>query len=92
MMPRVAREIWIAGAVQGVAFRHFTKVRARELGLSGYVENLRDGRVHVCVEGEASPVSELVRWLERGPPSARVEEIEVRESEPAGAVRFDVRR
>jgi len=90
-MDRIAKRAVVCGLVQGVAFRWTTKARARELGLSGWVRNLPDGRVEVWAEGATSAVGELLRWLERGPPAARVEGVEVADADPSGAVRFEVR-
>jgi len=78
--------------VQGVGFRHYTKLRARELGLAGWVQNLPDGRVEVWVEGPETIVGEMLEWLRSGPPPARVSALEVREVEPALLERFEVRR
>jgi acylphosphatase len=88
----IARRAIVAGRVQGVAFRHYTKLRARELGLVGFVRNLDDGDVEVWAEGSESSVAELVRWLEHGPPAARVESVSVSEVELSRANRFEVQR
>lgn len=87
-----ARLVLVRGLVQGVAFRHHTKVRARELGLAGTVRNLDDGSVEVRVQGEAAAVEELVRWLHTGPPAARVESVEVRTVAPGAHAGFVVVR
>ena len=91
-METIARHVWISGRVQGVAFRHHAKVRARELALAGWVQNLPDGRVEAWVEGRPEGVAEMLSWLERGPPMAHVEEVEVRSAPPTGAEGFQVRR
>lgn len=88
----IARHAIVSGSVQGVGFRHYTKLKARELGLSGFVRNLADGNVEVWAEGSPFAVLNLLRWLEDGPPAARVAEVSVREVEPACATRFEVRR
>lgn len=76
--------IWISGRVQGVFFRDSTRSRAWELGLSGWVRNLRDGRVEIVAEGEAEAVQRLLEWAGQGPPHARVEQVEVEEETPQG--------
>lgn len=91
-MERIGKHAVVRGLVQGVAFRWSTKTRARELGVAGWVGNLPDGSVEVWVEGPASAVEDLLRWLERGPPAARVEAVEVTDVTPSGAERFEVRR
>jgi len=90
-MDRIARHAIVRGTVQGVAFRWHTKERARELGLVGWVRNLDDGRVEAWIEGDESAVEEMLAWLRRGPPTARVAGVEVVEEVLSGAERFVVR-
>ncbi len=87
-----ARHVSIRGLVQGVAFRHHTKVRARDLDLRGWVRNRDDGSVEVWAEGEVEALEQLVRWLEHGPPAARVEGVDVREVKTGGHALFVVLR
>ena len=63
----------ISGRVQGVFFRASTREQALKLGLTGHAENLADGCVEVLACGSNESLDELQRWLQRGPPSARVE-------------------
>jgi len=42
-----ARRYFVSGLVQGVGYRYFTQDAADRLRLTGYVRNLRDGRVEV---------------------------------------------
>lgn len=90
-MSLLARRAVVSGRVQGVAFRHHTKVLARECGLKGWVRNLSDGRVEVWFEGAAEPVERLSTWLASGPPAARVDVLEVDDVEPVGHEKFVVR-
>lgn len=69
----------MSGRVQGVFYRQSTANRALQLGLRGYARNLADGRVEVLVVGEPDRVAELLLWLWRGPPAARVTEVLVEE-------------
>jgi acylphosphatase len=91
-MDLCARRVLVSGVVQGVGFRYYTRLRASELGLSGWVQNLADGRVEVWVEGPPAAVEQLLEWLRRGPPGAQVSASEAREVPPAGLERFEVRR
>jgi acylphosphatase len=75
----VARRCFVTGLVQGVFFRASTRQKAAELGISGYASNLADGRVEVLIVGEQSAATRLIEWLHRGPPSARVKSVDVRE-------------
>lgn len=50
------REIHYSGNVQGVGFRYTTRSIARGYAVTGFVKNLRDGRVQVVVEGAPDEV------------------------------------
>lgn len=67
----------VSGRVQGVFFRASTAREARALGISGHAINLADGRVEVLAYGPAEALEALGRWLRRGPPAARVDELTV---------------
>jgi acylphosphatase len=81
--PEAARRARVRGRVQGVWFRASTAERAAALGLRGRAENLPDGSVLVHVAGAVAAVEDLVEWLHRGPPLARVDAVEVEVIEPA---------
>lgn len=70
--------LFVSGRVQGVAFRGYIRKWAQELGLKGWVRNLYDGRVEAVAEGERRLLEALVARVRVGPPSARIEEVEVR--------------
>jgi acylphosphatase len=86
-MARIRAHVWISGRVQGVFFRANTKELADELGLTGWVRNLPDGRVEAVFEGEEDAVKEAIEWCKRGPPLASVEKVEVRYEQPTGEFR-----
>ncbi len=50
---------------------------AWELGLTGWVRNLPDGRVEAVFEGEELAVEAAVAFVREGPPHAQVRHIEV---------------
>ena len=83
----------IYGLVQGVFFRDFISRRAIELGLSGYVRNLPDGRaLEVAAEGERVKLQRLIEHLKTGPPGAIVSRIATNWSDYSGQYsRFSVR-
>ncbi len=66
----------VRGIVQGVNFRAVTAREATSRELTGRVWNRDDGCVEVIAEGAPQRLDELARWLEHGPRSARVEEVE----------------
>lgn len=84
---RIRINFVVHGHVQGVAFRHYTRLMASELGLTGWVRNLPDGSVAGMAEGEETAVNALVDWLHEGPPAAYVERVETRRGEYGG--KFD---
>ncbi|MGH2606720.1 MAG: acylphosphatase [Anaerolineales bacterium] len=76
--PEPARRlhVLVTGRVQGVNFRYATRAAARELGLRGWVRNLRDGSVEAVFEGEEAALRAVLDWCRQGPPAARVEDVE----------------
>lgn len=48
----VRKHIYFSGDVQGVGFRYRSCYIAQSLGLTGWVENLWDGRVEMEVQGD----------------------------------------
>ena len=68
--------ILVSGMVQAVFFRYSTVSRAREMGLTGWVRNLPDGRVEIIAQGEKKKLEQMVIWARRGPADARVDKIE----------------
>jgi len=67
-----ARRWFVQGRVQGVGFRYFAQRAAAELGLTGYVRNLDDGRVEIYAAGPVEKLSEMAGRLRRGPTWADV--------------------
>lgn len=67
----------VHGRVQGVSFRHYTCRRALELGVTGWVRNLPDGSVEGLFEGDEPAVQALVEWCRNGPPTARIERLDI---------------
>ncbi|MEM4288843.1 MAG: acylphosphatase [Nitrososphaerota archaeon] len=76
-MSNVRVHVFVSGLVQGVFYRQNAKRVADSLGLRGWIRNLRDGRVEAVIEGPEERVREMVEWMKKGPPMARVERVEV---------------
>ncbi len=70
-----ARRYRVSGKVQGVGFRYFASRVARQLGVTGYAKNLRDGSVEVYAFGTAAMLAALRKELQRGPRSAAVSNV-----------------
>ena len=72
---QIARRYFVSGIVQGVGFRYFIQDEAERLRLSGYVRNLRDGRVEAYAIGSAETLARLRTIIERGPRGAVVQHV-----------------
>lgn len=69
--------IYIQGYVQGVGFRWFLHKKAQDLGTTGFVRNLIDGRLEAVFEGSRSQVEEMIAYARSGPDAAQVSGMEV---------------
>jgi acylphosphatase len=81
----IARRLVVSGRVQGVGFRYFTRDAAMREGVTGWVTNRPDGCVEAYIEGESEAVTRVERAIRRGPPGARVADVQVDVEEPGGA-------
>lgn len=75
-MSSVIRAFRVRGKVQGVFFRHSTRLEAERLDVRGIARNLEDGSVEVFAGGDAAAVETLLAFLRRGPAKARVDAVE----------------
>jgi acylphosphatase len=73
----IIRRLQISGRVQGVGFRYAMQHEATRLGVVGWVRNRRDGSVEALAQGAVEPVDALIAWARRGPPGARVADLQV---------------
>ena len=78
----VTRQIRVRGRVQGVGYRDSLRVEARKQGVSGWVRNRLDGSVEAILQGAPQAVEAVLAWARRGPPAARVDDIESKPPEP----------
>lgn len=85
--------VFVSGKVQGVFFRSSTKNTAEELGITGWVRNLPDGRVEAVFEGEKDSIDKMIEWCSKGPAYSQVADVEVMPEEYSGEFKgFMVRR
>ena len=87
----IARRLIVHGEVQGVFYRNWTVATARELELTGWVRNLRSGKVEIIACGSPDAVETLIQRCRTGPPAARVSGIDVEEAEPQQLSGFEKR-
>ena len=86
----MALHLQILGRVQGVGYRAAMVEQARQLGLTGWVRNRRDGSVEAVVCGAADAQCALLAWARKGPSFAQVAEVSAGEID-ATFVSFDFR-
>ncbi|MEM3670196.1 MAG: acylphosphatase [Thermoprotei archaeon] len=80
----------ISGRVQGVGFRSWTRKKALQLGLKGWVRNLADGRVECVLEGENLTVKKMLALCWKGPMGSRVDDVETLFERPKGEASFRI--
>jgi acylphosphatase len=88
----MARMYRVRGRVQGVGFRNFAEIVARELGISGWVRNDDDGTVQVYAIGSSEQLSELAGRLWQGPRWAEVRGVDETEAAVEKHSGFSVRQ
>lgn len=73
--------IRVFGKVQGVYFRQSTVDKARSLNIRGIVMNESDGSVYIIARGKESELSDFLVFCKIGPPSAKVLNVIVEETD-----------
>lgn len=72
---RVRIEIY--GLVQGVNFRYYTRAKAKELNLVGFVRNNYNGTVEIEAEGKALALNNFIKSIKTGPLLSRIDKVEI---------------
>ena len=78
---KITKHIAAFGRVQGVCFRAAMSTEATQRQVTGWVRNRLDGSLEAMLQGEAADVEALIAWTRIGPPSARVDRIEITEGD-----------
>ena len=65
----------VFGRVQGVGFRNWVRRGMEKFGVEGEVWNNDDGTVEGEFEGSAKQNEQMMEYLKKGPPLARVEKV-----------------
>lgn len=68
-------ELLILGQVQGVWYRASAQIEAKKLGLTGWVQNERDGSVRIHVFGSEEKLASFKQWCWEGSRHSVVEEV-----------------
>lgn len=67
--------IIVDGKVQGVGFRYFTQMKAMQFNLTGFCQNLYDGKVSIEVQGLEKDMSLFISSIKKGNGFCRVDEL-----------------
>lgn len=70
--------------MQGVGFRYTTESAAMDLGVTGWVRNLPDGRVEAVCEGPERKLALLLERIAAGPMKRCIEQAQHRWEDPTG--------
>jgi len=65
------------GRVQGVGFRITAEEAARDMGIFGWVKNLRDGRVELVAEAEEETLKRFIDEIRSGPLKNFIKQVEI---------------
>jgi len=79
----IMAEILVRGSVQKVGYRDLVQEEAVKLGVKGFVENLKDGRVRIVCEAEEEKVKQLIERINVREELVYVESIDILEKGPA---------
>ena len=88
----LARRFVVRGRVQGVGFREFTRRKAQEIGVYGYVRNEADGSVSAYATGTFAQLADFEAWLREGPRMAVVRGVETADCPAEPCASFSIRR
>ncbi|MDP8989015.1 MAG: acylphosphatase [Acidobacteriota bacterium] len=91
MKPKTARRFVISGRVQGVGFRAFAQLAARELAVTGWAQNLENGDVEVHANGAPQRLDAFEARLRQGPRWSEVRSVTIGEVEASDASGFYIR-
>ncbi len=83
--------VFVSGEVQGLGFRQAIADKANEQGVTGWVRNLRDGRVEAVLEGPRDEVYRVVGLCRAGPKGAKVQGVQVDREPPKNEKTFKVK-
>lgn len=89
---QICAHVFVSGRVQGVGYRMSTYQVAKDLGVSGWVRNLPDGRVEAVFEGTRDVVEQMIAWCRSSNPPAVVKDVAVEYEALQNRRGFEIRR
>jgi acylphosphatase len=91
MEDRTRVHVFVAGDTDRVDFRSAIAAKADELGVTGWVKKLSDGRVEAVLEGPRDEVYRVVGLCRAGPDGARVAGVQVDREPPKNEKTFKIK-
>lgn len=73
--------IIVDGRVQGVGFRFFCTMTAKNYDLTGWVRNMENGMVEMEVQGDDSSITQYIKDIKKGNRFIRVDELHQKKME-----------
>jgi acylphosphatase len=74
---KIRAHIFAGGRVQGVFYRETCRKKAEKLRVTGWIKNLKDGKVEGLFEGGKDEVEKMVDWARRGSIWASVDSFDI---------------
>lgn len=88
----ISTQVFYSGNVQGVGFRYTVKQIAKGFDVTGWVRNLRDGRVELQVTGDSAEVGAFIEAVANSELRAHIkEQTEKSLAQPPDARGFEIR-
>lgn len=91
MEDRTRVHVFVNGDLKGIDFRPEVAEKADELGVTGWVRNLTDGRVEAVLEGPRDEVYRVVGLCRAGPRGATVSSVQVDREPPRNEKSFKIK-
>lgn len=91
MEDRTRVHVFVNGDLGGADFRQAIADKANELGVTGWVKNLADGRIEAVLEGPRDEVYRVVGLCRAGPAGTRVSGVQVDREPPKNERVFKVK-
>ena len=84
--------VFYSGRVQGVGFRLTAEEAAVELGVVGWVRNVRDGRVQLVAQGDEAVLTKFLDAVRNGPMRNFIQHVELSWNAPSESFdEFEIR-
>lgn len=77
-------QVYYSGMVQGVGFRFTVDRLAQVAGVTGWVRNMRDGRVELTCEGDEIAITDFLKKIRSSALKSYIQDVETSWSDATG--------